>query len=134
MPYVLTLLSDELMDVLVLAGWSRRRLKEQEFLEKFKESLTIIANTVLRLQTAVGEDVTSGDLTPYIVLSNAEFDPHTMEDGFPQDREGHGPATGRLGERVAGTTDIGLRRSVKGSAFFDLSKPKVVLCSALAEQ
>jgi hypothetical protein len=97
-------------------------------MDKFLGGLTIIVNAVLRLQAAVGEDVTSGDLGTHVVLSNTEFDPLTMDDGLPQDREA--PVTGR-GECVAGTTDIGLHRSVKGSSLLVLSKPKVVLCSAL---
>jgi hypothetical protein len=130
--YLLDSLGNEIANILVLAGLPRRRLKELKFLEKFQGGLTIIVKAILRLQAAVGEDVTSGDLATHIVLSNIEFDPQMMDDGFTRvrDRELETPlVTGR--ECVAGTTDIGLHRSVKGSNPLILSKPKVVLCSAL---
>jgi hypothetical protein len=128
-PYVLNFLAEEIANVLALTGWSRRRLNEQNLLDKFQIRLAIIVNMVLRLRTAVGEDVTSGDLKTYTVLSNTEFDRRIMDDGFPQDRGGPVTATGC----VAGTTDIGLQRSVKGSSPLILSKPKVVLCSTLLD-
>jgi len=108
-------------------GWSRRQLKEQKVLETFQERISITVGLALHFQVAIGEDVTSGDMKTQIVLSDAEFNPRMMEDEFSQDRGGF--RTGRV--RVAGTTGIGLQRSVKGSSPLVLSKPKVVLCSAL---
>lgn len=96
----------------------------------FRERLEIIANLVLRLQAAVGEDVTSGDMKTYTVASNVEFNPSTMDDVFS---EGRGSPSAERGGRVAGTTDIGLQRSVRGSDPVIVSKPKVVLCSALVD-
>ena len=129
-PYLLDLIGKEITNVLAAAGFPRRRLKEIKFLEKFQGGLTIITKAIIRLQTAVGEDVTSGDLATHVILSNTEFDPRTMEDGFTRVCDRETQVTER--ECVAGTTDIGLHRSVRGSSLLILSKPKVVLCSALS--
>jgi len=58
-----------------------------------------------------------------------------MDDTYAEERtSGLEVGSDRPGERVGGTTDIGLRRVVKGCQPEMLLKPKVVLCSALQEQ
>jgi hypothetical protein len=116
--------------ILAVAGWSQRLLNEQGFLAVFHEKLARIGTLALRLQTTVGEAITSGDMRSLSILPNANFDPNIMEDGFLENRRSAETPT-LAGERVAGTTDIGLQRSMKGSIFQVLRKPKVVLCSAL---
>jgi hypothetical protein len=123
----MTFILAEIGSVLAVAGWSQRFLEEQGFLEILQEKLIIIATLALRLQTAIGESVISGDMQTLLISPNKIFDPDIMEDGFSQD----GGAVTEVEECVAGTTDIGLQRSMKGSSIQILRKPKVVLCSAL---
>jgi hypothetical protein len=127
--YAFSMFLNDIANVLGLAGWSLRRLREQNFPDKLHIRLEVIVNMVHRLRAAVGEDVISRHLKTYTVFPNTKFDPHTMDDGFPMDRRS------TVSERgcVAGTTDIGLQMEVKGSSPLVLSKPKVALCSALID-
>jgi len=118
----------EVGTILAVAGWSQRLLEEKGFLDIFQEKLTRIVTLAFRLQTAIGESVISGDMQTMLISPNATFDRDIMEDGFSQDERN---AKREPEERVAGTTDIGLQWSTKGSAIHLLRKPKVVLCSAL---
>jgi len=117
----------EVCSVLAVAGWSQRLLKKKGFLDVFQEKLTVIGTLALRLQTTIGETITSGDMGTLKVSSSTNFDPDTMEDSS---QDGRSTKAGK-GERVAGTTEIGLQRLMKGSNIQILRKPKVVLCSEL---
>jgi hypothetical protein len=127
-PRAMAFVTAEIGNILVVAGWSQRLLKEQGFLEIFQEKLSIIGTLALRLQTTFGESIISGDMHTLIISQNARFDPDTMEDGFSHN--GQSPKTG-VRERVAGTTDLGLERTMKGLGTQMLRKPKVVLSSVL---
>ena len=128
-PPVMAFVTAEVGTILAIAGWSQRLLQEKGFADVFQEKLTRIVTLALRLQTAIGESVISGDMQTMLISPNAIFDRDTMEDGFSQDRRSETREADV--ERVAGTTDIGLQRLTKGSGIHLLRKPKVVLCSAL---
>jgi hypothetical protein len=127
-PHVMAIITAEVGHVLAVAGWSQRLLDEKGILMVFHEKLARIGTLALHLQMTTGEAITSGDMKSLLILPNTNFDPGTMENGFSENGRS---AKTTAGERVAGTTDIGLRRSMKGSIFQILRKPKVVLSSAL---
>jgi hypothetical protein len=123
----MTFITAQIDGVLTVAGLSQKLLKEQGLLDILQERLTAIGTLALRLQTAIGENVISGDIHTMLIAPNAHFDAEKMDDGFSQD----GRNTAACGERVACTTDIGLQRSAKDSGIQILRKPKIVLYSAL---
>ena len=127
-PPMLAFVVAEVDTILAIAGWSQRLLEEKGFSDIFQEKLTRIVTLALRLQTAIGESVISGEMQTILISPDATFDRDIMEDGFSQNER---TAEREVEERVAGTTDIGLQRSTKGSGIHLLRKPKVVLCSAL---
>ncbi|KAG6918258.1 hypothetical protein DXG01_015632 [Tephrocybe rancida] len=113
-------------DVLSLAGWPSHIPSNQAFLERFKDRIEHIVRLSLKLHRVASEDMTSRELRTRMVYPEEKFDGSVMDEAFP-DEMNRGE---RTGERVSGTTDLGLMRIV-GSESRILRKPKVVVLSAL---
>lgn len=127
-----------LVDVLIIAGWARHEDREQALMSTFRERVSMFVDLTLRLRKGIGEDITSTHITPKWLRSGEKFDSHIMDDTYADDRRNgkhvrglSSPSSTGSGEKVAGTTEIGLVRVVKGRQPEVLLKPKVVLCSAL---
>jgi len=65
----------------------------------------VVNNLAFRLRTAIGEQVTSMDIVPFVIEGGHEFIPKIMDDTYAK-REGCGEY--EVGERVAGSTELGL--------------------------
>jgi hypothetical protein len=133
-----------LVDVLTVAGWAAQENKNAALIAKFQERLSIIVNLTLELRKGIGEDITSAYIAPQLFSYGEKFDAHVMDDTYADNRRSGEQVHGEAGEGgsssvssgeevVAGTTEIGLARAVKGQwyQFEVMLKPKVVLCSAL---
>ncbi|KAF5374678.1 hypothetical protein D9615_008988 [Tricholomella constricta] len=120
-------------ETLVLAGWSPP--ESSRFPDNLQDRLSVIINLALRLRTAIGENITSIDILPITVEQGSEFNPETMDDTYAEDK---GPfRKSKAGERVAGSTELGLCSRIKVDEDFQggmLLKPKVILCSVLKEE
>jgi hypothetical protein len=97
-----------------------------------------MVDLILRLRKGVGEDITSAHIHAKRVRAGETFNSRLMDDTYADDRRNTGqvrgvfsPTSASSGEKVAGTTELGLVRFVKGHQPSLLLKPKVVLCSAL---
>jgi len=122
-----------LVDVLLVAGLKATREQIlQEVMNTFGDKLMIVVRTALALNWVIGKDITSADLEPMTVVSEAVFDSALMEDV-------NGEVASRAAiEYVLCTTDLGLQRVVKTSKEGDsaaqtsmLLKPKVALESMI---
>ncbi|KAF9465186.1 hypothetical protein BDZ94DRAFT_414048 [Collybia nuda] len=129
----------QVIEVLLVAGWSAQGLSATE--PGFNlERLVIVVDLALRLNTAIGQDITSVDILPVTIQAGAKFNSKTMEDTYAADVErGHTQNEDVVAnDVVAGTTDIGLRRisrDLEGGPRTDiLLKPKVILRSAVQEE
>jgi hypothetical protein len=129
---------DELVHVLTVAGWAQQEDKKASLIGMFRERLSMIADLTIRLRKGIGEDITSAHIDPKRFRAGEKFDSRTMDDTYADDRRNgeqvrgvDGLSEASSGEKVAGTTEIGLVRVVKGHQPEVLLKPKVVLCSAL---
>lgn len=129
-----------LTDVLVAIGWEGCHSEAYaKFTTKFKDRLQTVIELAFRLNKAIGEEVTSGDMEVIEVRPNDIFDPQTMQDAYtvPAPRkQGEGPVP----ERILCTIGLGLRLAVKKSNGDDsdweiktLLKPEVVPESALED-
>ncbi|RDB20570.1 hypothetical protein Hypma_012274 [Hypsizygus marmoreus] len=131
---MLTRLVHALADIMVVAGCSLEDAYSNAFYARFQERLSMVVDLTIRLRTAIGENITSMDLLPYIFDPRTDFDPNLMADTYEDERDSD--RSHRVNEKVAGTTELGLMRRTKGQAgFVDsvLLKPKIILYSALQE-
>jgi len=120
-------ISDTLVIVLVAAGCTKNyEGAYREFTMKFGERVSNIVRMAVRLNRAMGEEVTSADLWPTHAAAGEKFDTESMKD-FD---EGSGAQSGV----VLCTTALGLQRSEKvgngESAEYKamtLAKPRVAL-------
>ena len=126
-------LTNGLVDVLILFGWVQQERKDEGLFERFQERMIKIVELALHLRQGIGEDITSAHIEAVQFRPNFTFDPNIMDDTYAEDRKVEGGGPRRPSERVAGTTEIGLQRLVKGRQPEMLLKPKVVLCSALRD-
>ncbi|KAI6116620.1 hypothetical protein EDD16DRAFT_1863630 [Pisolithus croceorrhizus] len=106
----------ELRAVLIVAGCS-----DEELSTEFEKDLLEIATLAIRVQTAIGESITSMDLEPYILPPGIPFDAALMEE------EGGSRAQGK---KTVGSTGLGLAQLVDGDRTI-LVRSKVLLDSAL---
>lgn len=106
----------ELCAVLIVAGCS-----DEELSTEFEKDLLEIATLAIRVQTAIGESITSMDLEPYILPPGIPFDAALMEE------EGGSRAQGK---KTVGSTGLGLAQLVNGDRTI-LVRAKVLLDSAL---
>ncbi|GLB37968.1 hypothetical protein LshimejAT787_0410190 [Lyophyllum shimeji] len=118
--------------VLRISGCSSQATKDLP--SSFHERLSVINDLALRLRAAIGEQVTSMDIVPYIIQPGSAFMPENMDDTYEERGAGRGH---KVGERVAGSTELGLATRVATSegqiGETVMLKPKVILCSALEE-
>ncbi|KAG5644297.1 hypothetical protein DXG03_008715 [Asterophora parasitica] len=102
--------------------------------DNLQSRLSMIVTLMLCLRTAIGESVTSMDIMPCIIKEGSEFNPEVMDDTYADER---GPAgRSKDGERVAGSTELGLRSLVRINQSTQealMLKHKVILSSALKE-
>ncbi|OJA20124.1 hypothetical protein AZE42_04097 [Rhizopogon vesiculosus] len=120
-------ISDTLVVVMIAAGCTKNHEETyREFTMKFGERVSNIVRMAVRLNRAMGEEVTSADLWPTHAAAGEKFDTESMKD-FD---EGSGAQSGV----VLCTTALGLQRSEKvgngESAEYKtmtLAKPRVAL-------
>jgi len=137
--FAMTYVIKKLVDVLTIAGWAQQGDKEKALLGMFRERVSVVVDMALRLRKGIGEDITSASIDPLYFRPGKNFDSRMMNDTYADDRRNvKQPVRGVIstesaisGEHVAGTTEIGLLRVVKGHEPEVLLKPKVVLRSAL---
>lgn len=136
--FAINAIVDGLIHVLTFAGWTQQENKDGVFISMFRERVWMIVELMLRLRKGIGEDITSAHIHLKEFRAGEEFDPRAMDDTYADDRrngkqasDGNDPNSASSSEKVAGTTEIGLVRVVKGHQPEILLKPKVVLCSAL---
>ncbi|EGO26438.1 hypothetical protein SERLADRAFT_463507 [Serpula lacrymans var. lacrymans S7.9] len=127
-------ITNGLVDILVTAGCSAPINKIQEKLKTaFNTKIAVMVDLAIRLNRAIGEDITSGNMEVVAVSSAMPYDPAKMdnayEDGQPQDS---------ASIRVLCPTDLGLQRlskvSMTGEDEWDtkmLLKPKVAIESVV---
>lgn len=104
---MVTHISDTLVVIMVAAGCTKSYEDAyKEFTQKFGERVSNVVNMAVRLNKAMGEEVTSADLWPTHASTGDAFDGTTMEnfEGQESDQEG------RL---ILCTTALGLFRSEK---------------------
>ena len=132
--YIMSSLVMGLVDVLSLFGWVQEERKGgvSGLFERFRERMIKIVELALQVRQGIGENITSAHIRAVQFRPNFTFDPNIMDDTYADDRM-DGLEKGGSTERVAGTTEVGLERLVKGRQPEMLLKPKVVLCSALRE-
>jgi hypothetical protein len=136
--FAINFVVNSLIHILTIAGWAQQENKGEVFIGMFRERVSMIVDLTLRLRKGIGEDITSANINPKRFHAGENFDSRVMDDTYAGDR-GNGehvhsaisPGSASSGEKVAGTTEIGLVRVVKGHQPEVLLKPKVVLCSAL---
>lgn len=131
--------SGGLADVLNAVGWKGSRTEAYEiFTTNFAERLTVVIDLALRLNKAIGEDITSGDLIATAIPPDVDFDPSTMEDinaegSRSKPKDGKTRAEGVLCTIGLG---LGLVKKSGGENIWEertLMKPSVVLESSLSE-
>jgi hypothetical protein len=126
---IIAIVNAEVAEVWMMAGYSKNQLTEHILFKRFQERLEIIGRLTYRIQEAISEGVTSGEIGIALVAGGEGFDPETMDDTFSEDASGS--ANKGRGGPVAGTTDLGLTiQAARTSAPTILRKPKVVLSSA----
>jgi hypothetical protein len=132
-------LADNLLGLLVVAGWQEQVSSAQEtFVTKFGDKLGVIAKLAIQLNKAVGEDITSGDLEAVSIDPDTVFDPEIMDDVYADERPRK--RKNRVNGRAIATIDMGLQRIARrlGREGNECEttmvlKPKVVLSSALED-
>lgn len=126
------------LNVLIVSGFrcpdevskvdARRRLRVK--------GLTGIVDMALRLNTAIGEEVTSMDIIPLIIPARTSFDPATMDDYYGGYPDGTTIPGAMKDGSVIGTVGMGLQRLSSGGTIPSvkiLLRPKVVLMSTMQE-
>lgn len=128
----------QVTEVLVVAGWPAHGSDTEPGFNL--ERLTMVVDLALRLNAAIGEDITSVDILPVTFRAGVKFDSNRMDDTYAADiRKGSGYDAVAVADLVAGTTDLGLQRITRepgtGHSRTDiLLKPKVILHSAIQEE
>lgn len=117
-------MSENLGKVLTIAGCPQ--VGHEAAFAKFAERLSVITDLALRLQTAVGEGIASSDVEPYIIQHNVLFQQESMEDMYDSARS---PDR----ERIIGTTELGLRKTLDGVNYTVMAKAKVFLRSSMQD-
>ncbi|KAH7883406.1 hypothetical protein F5I97DRAFT_1815960 [Phlebopus sp. FC_14] len=120
-------ISDTLVIIMVAAGCTKTYEEAyREFAQKFGERISNIVKMAIRLNKAMGEEVTSADLWPTHAPAGEQFDGSNMEDFEGQEAQNR--------NAVLCTTALGLQRSERvtvGENFefktTILLKPKVAL-------
>jgi hypothetical protein len=115
-----------LVDILIVAGYQG---KHQAAVKKvFSTFSDVIINVSLRLNRAIGEEVTSSDFEPVCIELGVLFDPLKMDD------VGGDHTSQKTADRVLCTTEIGLQRverqTKENRSWMEttlLLKPKVAL-------
>jgi hypothetical protein len=103
--------AQSLSDILLVAGLKAAHDQiHEEITKTFGDKLMIVVRAALALNWVVGKDITSADLEPIVVVSEAVFDPAMMEDV-----NGNGGLKAEV-EHVLCTTDLGLQRVVGKSS------------------
>ncbi|KAG6816741.1 hypothetical protein H0H87_003330 [Tephrocybe sp. NHM501043] len=125
---VYSYLHRRIKDILSFAGWPLHVQQNHEFLSKFKDRIDFIVKLALRLHRTSSESMTSSELRTKVVYPKETFDYALMDEAFPDEMNMSMSEIQVSG--VAGTTDLGLVRSVGGESR-TFRKPKVVLISAL---
>jgi len=125
------------VDILVTAGCSAPITNIQEKLKTvFSTKIAVMVDLAVRLNRAIGEDITSGNMEVVAVGSAMPYDPTKMdnayEDGQPTSKQDSASI------RVLCPTDLGLQRlskvSMTGEDQWDtkiLLKPKVAIESVV---
>ena len=118
-----------LIDILITAGYqeNHQTLVEKVF-STFSDKIDVIITASLRLNLAIGEEITSCDIELVGVQAGDVFDPSNMED------IGGNHGFQKTEDRVLCTTEVGLRREQKQTkgdqSWMEatlLLKPKVAL-------
>ncbi|KAF7982972.1 hypothetical protein HWV62_24562 [Athelia sp. TMB] len=129
---VMPILTDNLVDVLLVAGCQGNRAHIHDLLSnKFSSRISNIITLAIRLNEITGEEITSCDLKVAAYSSGVDFDAKIMEDGY-DDGKWHGLAWEQ--PRVLCTTELGLHKKVPTSSEKAwkkvlVVKPKIVLSS-----
>jgi hypothetical protein len=134
---MLSFLVDRVTEVLIVSGWSAHGSSARPGFNI--ERLSVIVDLALRINTAIGEVITSVDIYPLEFRAGVKFDQETMDDTYADGGQGQGHDIVANTDFVAGTTDLGLRRTSRepgtgiprGNV---LLKPKVILRSAVQEE
>lgn len=130
-----TTISETLKVVLVVAGWPNEKpITEVGF--SFVDAISTIVDLSLRINTTIGEEITSMDIQPINVYPQTRYNPVTMDDVFTHKKKVDKTTT--CIDRVAATTDMGLQTvwmernaGIGGRIFL---KPKVVLESVFEKR
>lgn len=121
--------SGKLKSVLVVAGWPNERPIGQVGIS-FSNAVSTIVELSLRINTAIGQEITSMDIQPIEVLPQSKYNPATMDDIFARNRK-----LVRTTTCVVVVTGMGLQlecdKAEAGSKI--LLKTKVVLESGFGE-
>jgi hypothetical protein len=122
-----------MIDVLVIASRGDRSQVKKEIKAKFSDRMASVGNLAFRLNKAVGEEVTSSDLSALLLHPGTRFDPTRMEDAHAA---GKGELVGT--GSILCTYRLGLLRRVKVSRntwdTTTLLKAKIVLDSLSFEE
>lgn len=123
---------ERLRNVVIVAGWPIERRIEVPI--SLSDAISTIVDLTLRINTALGQEITSMDIHPIGVRPETKFDPAVMDNTFASSRKSVATNTGD-GSLVVGTTDVGLQMAPiegeNGKIYSRIFlKPKVVLESA----
>ncbi|RDB20567.1 hypothetical protein Hypma_012277 [Hypsizygus marmoreus] len=134
---VLTDLVHRIISILVAVSCWDDHMDNKRFFNMFHESLEKVVEKASQIRNAIGEKITSVDISASIFAPGITFDSATMDDAYRGDWEASICSKGS--DVVAGTTEIGLSiASKKGQRWNGesrvLIKPKVVLHSVLEEE
>jgi hypothetical protein len=134
-------IADWLVNILVTAGWkgSLQNIR-QTVMARFSSRLNIAAKMAIRLNKAIGEEITSSDLEIIYIENDVAFDPTRMDNAYAEGTTAKEKVM--AAENILCTSELGLRRMVKEKEAKStessrneivLLKPKVVLLSELEE-
>jgi hypothetical protein len=133
---VLDVVRERVLNLLIASGYRCPDEESKADARKRLESLSVIVDMALRLNRAIGEEVTSMHILPLIILSGAKFDPAHMEDSYGRYPDGKRNPQDIKDGCVIGTTEVGLHRAFIRDGIQDgeiLLKPKVILWSTVQE-
>jgi hypothetical protein len=134
-PQMLAYLREYIYDVLAIVGRSPTQPAVEALVKASEEKLSLLSRLAIRLHIILfDDDVTNGDLAPYVALPESDFVHEYQEDGYA---EGGGSQSdhysGSDSGRVLCSTELGLEK-VAGSgedSRLVLLKPKVALSAIL---
>jgi hypothetical protein len=129
---LIPLVFDVIVDVLLVAGCQGTKMQIRERLAaRFGKKMAILATMAVRLNEAIGEEITSCELKVISMPYGVDFCAKTMDDGY-DDGKWHGLAPEL--PQVLCTTELGLQKEV--TQYDDkvwqrvvLVKPKIYLDS-----